>query len=206
MKKIFFLPFAAALFLSSTCNAGPLTNYSLGNASLDVAVGQSNLSSSSNDDKNQIASSCQLTVAAGLGFGGQYQISSVHINDNYHGNNRLITHQIRLIDNLISIADASISVFAGASQTELTGDLNKTGAIVGVIGTMPLSAKASAYTVLTAGNHLSSQELGLSYKLNTTTEVNLAYTNAKYNDLVFSNNTRDSINQETFSLGLTYKI
>lgn len=206
MRKKIIVTFLSLLSISSICNASPLADYSFANSSLDVMIGQSDLSSTNTDQKNQSTPSCQLTVAAGLGFGGQYQISSLHINNPYHGNNRLTTHQIKIVDNLISIAGASLSVFAGASQTELTGDLTQTGAIAGAIGTLPIGPKTTAYAVITAGNRLANQEIGVSYQLNTTTELNLAYANTKYKDLQFSNNTRDTIKQKTVSLGLTYKI
>jgi hypothetical protein len=214
VKKVVVL--ASALFLfASVCAASPLTDYSQGKAAIDITFdANQDVSTSSNgpevksDGKNSNIDGT-ITIGVGNKFAVQYrQMDSEGDAWLYTGIPR-VNHQEF---NLLYQVNKNVSAFTGFTKTsfgakqagmELKGP-NNNGWHIGLVGSVPIAKKTTAYGIVSAGSDIRSWEAGVSYALAKNTELNILYRDFKADDLTWGGGSVDT-RVKGFGYGLTFK-
>lgn len=204
MKKIFCLTLLLVITTSAFCTASPLPDCSVGQVALDLNLGAPDLSTGSTKVDGKPNVGYGVTVGVGFGFAGQYTYNDFKTKTSLNGSSEIKAQQICLVDNLIDTV-ANISIFGGVSQTQTVGSSQHNGVVVGVAGNIPIAPNTKAYGVLSTGNHVTGDEVGLSYELAENTNLNLGYRDTKYKDLTFSNNTTSDVTAKGVVGSITYK-
>lgn len=223
MKKSLSMTLVLAA-LTTTCFAGPLTDYTQGKASIDLSI-RPNLSitgtDSGGDAKWNSKSNTDFGLTYGLGnnFAIQYNYSTADTKDYtgtisgfpITGHGSLNSQEFNVLYKL----DNNLSAFIGATRT--TNDIDTSlgsiagkssnGYQVGFIDTTKIADKTNLYGIVAAGNKLASYTIGVSQALGGNTEFNLFYKTVKYKGLEYDGIGGYEYDYKVKGLGcgLTYK-
>lgn len=216
MKKV-LSGVAALLMVSSVGFASPLTDYSQGKVALDLSVRSSNDVTADGTDFDGKTSNVNYGVTVGLGnkFAFQYKQDNADAKDKYdsvgvNGHPELGSNQYNVLYQL----NPNVSAFVGLTNTQPTlkstfgsqDGKHTTGYQVGVIGTVPLGDKTTAYASLGYGDQIEDYELGLGYAVAQNLELNVGYKDTKFKKLNMNQGDSDfDYKAHGLTYGVTYK-
>jgi len=212
MKKI-LSGVAALLMVSSVGFASPLTDYSQGKVALDLSVRSSNDVTADGIDFDGKTSNVNYGVTVGLGnkFAFQYKQDNADAKDKYFGagislHPELASNQY----NVLYQINPNVSAFVGLTNTQPTlnsqDGKHATGYQVGVIGTVPIGDKATAYASLGYGDKIEDYEFGLGYAIAPNLELNVGYKDTKFKKLNMNDGDSDfTYKAHGLTYGVTYK-
>jgi len=216
MKKV-LSGVAALLMVSSVGFASPLTDYSQGKVAIDLSVRSSNdvTDNGTSYDGKDTNFNYGVTVGLGNKFAFQYKQDNADAKDKYWGagysdHSEVASNQY----NVLYQINPNVSAFVGLTNTKptykYTGNShdgkNTTGYQVGVIGTVPIGDKATAYASLGYGDQIEDYEFGLGYAIAQNLELNVGYKDTKFKKLNWNVGGSDfTYKAHGLTYGVTYK-
>lgn len=206
------------LSLSGAAVAAPLTDYSAGKTSIDISYMPNLDLSVDGDSTDGKSKSVDVGVTFGLGnnLALQYIHNSAKTDTTYLSSSLNFKDEITVQQfNILYKVAENASVFAGYTQAKddlvtsigtFSGKSIK-GYQVGLQGNLPINGKLSSYGIISAGNKITSYELGLTQQINTNLDVNLFYKNLKYKDLEYNDEPDYKFDGKAdgVGIGITYK-
>lgn len=219
MKKV-LSGVAALLMVSSVGFASPLTDYSQGKVAVDLSVRSSNDVTADGNDYDGKTSNFNYGVTVGLGnnLAFQYKQDNADTKNYSDFNGPSVSGHAELESNQYNIlyqVNPNVSAFVGLTNTKpqlktSDGDWNgknSTGYQVGVVATVPIADKTTAYASLGYGDKIEDYEFGLGYAVATNLELNVGYKDTKYKKLQLQDPDTNDFNYKVHGLtyGITYK-
>lgn len=220
MKKKIALITACLTLTASAAMASPLTDYSKGNVSIDLnyrnTQNSANYGGNSFDWPKKYNLEPSITIGLGNNFAFQYRnVNSKSGNVDLTGMGYTENHKLALDEfNILYRLSANVSAFAGYVSTKETYNNAYTPMFMGtgrnflqlgLVGSVPLTNKVTAYGVLGAGDNYVNYELGLSYAFTKNFEFNVDYRNLKVKNFEVTSSDREDVNVKGLGFGVTYK-
>jgi len=219
VKKTILLVTGALVFaMAGVCSASPLTDFSKGNASIDLAVrsgGDVDVSAESYtyslDGKD---GNFEGTLTYGLGNNIAIQYRNTTGDSKTIGDYSFKTTSSANEFNVLYKLNNNLAAFVGWTQAKaglesysmkLKGD-NVNGYQVGITGVANFGEKVKGYATLATGNHITNAEIGVGYALGKNCEFNIGYKDTKYNDLSISYDGESYSGYDYELKGMTYGI
>lgn len=205
MKKIILGTTALSLLVVSVAFASPMTSMTQGTGKIDASF---SLGSSFKADSEGRSVDLdgktrgRLGVTYGLGdkVGIDYKYVG-HAGDSYDSS--LQSNQL----NLMYQFNPNVAVFAGyvhnrfkASNDGESAHLSESGYQVGVLGTMKIAERTSAWASIGGGNKITAYEIGVGYDLTHNFDLDLFYNDTKYKGFKADS----SAKTHGVNLGITY--
>jgi hypothetical protein len=203
MKKSILLVLSMILMTAAPCAAGPATDYSVGALTVDASFGEPRVS----DNSGHTGSSSfgiDATVGIALGFAGEYKYNDTRFSTPLNGSSELKVQQFNVLTHLIDVV-GDLSGFVGATQSQIVGSTKKTGAVAGLVGSMPIAPNTGIYAILQAGTQVTSSEIGVSYDLTKSAELNLSCRNTVNKALLLSDGNTEDITVRGLYGSVSYK-
>ena len=205
MKKIILGTTVLSLLAASVAYAAPMTSMDKGTGKIDASF---SLGSSFKGEEYGYnidldgKTRGRLGVTYGLGdkLGIDYKYVG-HAGDVY--DTSLQSNQL----NLMYQFNPNVAAFAGyvhnrlkVNSGEASSTASESGYQVGVLGSMKIAKRTSAWASIGVGNKITAYEIGVGYDLTHNFDVNLFYNDTKYRGFVDD----ISINTHGVNLGVTY--
>lgn len=197
----------AAMMISSTALAAPLSDYTEGSAAVDVKY---SLSQDIKGESNGLAGKHDLDdhLSGGLTYGlGNNLAVQYNYTDNKldFGGDRIIAQELNLLYKL----NPNLSAYAGLNRNRYSVnrgyDSSETGVQIGVIGQTKLSDDLTAWAMLGAGNKRTAYEIGLGYGITDNLDLNIYYDYNKYKDNENALGRDFDAKAKGFGMGVTFK-
>ncbi|MGL5513036.1 MAG: outer membrane beta-barrel protein [Sporomusa sp.] len=189
MKKKVLLALATAMAVTSVSFASPLSDYEKGNVVIDLNTSISpdvKIDGYSFDGKSRLGAG--VTYGIGNKMAVQYKYLDNKTKDYYYYGNINAEVTGHELDVLYQV-QPNVSAFAGFTRS--TGKINwdgysekqsRNGYHIGIIGQTKITDDVTGWASVSAGNRLTSYEIGLGYDIAMNAELNLFYRYLKYKD------------------------
>lgn len=220
MKKRALAALAAATMMSaSIVSASPLTDYSLGKASVDITYRNTQFTGKDSTGSQDYDSKYNLDFGTTIGLGKDFAFQY----NNYNAKSKdtsisgipgyKVTYKSQEFNVLYKL-QKNVAVYTGINQvsgsfTTPTNDYDtKTYDRwqLGLVGTTKLADKLTGYATVAAGDKITKWGVGVGYEFAPHMEFNVDYTSIKADDVEFSDvNYKSDNTAKGLGFGVTYK-
>jgi hypothetical protein len=233
MKQKISITLLAALVVANVGFASPLTDYSQNKVAIEIGFQSPQISENYHDADGTSAampdadgkSTANLGITAGLGnrFAIQYKNFSPKSKTTNYLDITTFNTKVKVNEyNLLYQLNHNVAAFTGIAQVKATqttsgnadieggsiGTQKKNSWQIGLVGSIPLAEKTTAYATAGFGSKLTAYKLGVSYAVASNLELDAFYGYNKYKDLAwegeYSNNHSD-FTVKGAGYGITYK-
>jgi hypothetical protein len=214
-KQVLAALAAAAMLTAGVASASPLTDYSLGKASVDLTyrhAKQTMTDGGKTDFDSKYNPEVGVTVGLGNNFAFQYNGSYYESKDTSFGPLSAKTKIQSNEYNVLYKLDKNISAYAGVDRVQGKLGINGLWADsesdnrwqVGLVGSTELAKNLTAYAKVGAGDDLTRWGIGVGYQFAPGLEFNVDYMETKVDNFAYKGYKADG-KAKGLGLGVTYK-